>query len=86
MGEYTALVEVIFGHEDHFGAFDGHLLENKIVLHRGAPDTSTVLSALPKIGIHGDLWLHRGEGDAPSGGPEGPGTLQPSAESLPLSS
>ena len=35
--------------------------------------------------IHGDLGLHRGEGDAPSGGPEGPGTLPPSAESLPLS-
>ena len=50
VGEYTALVEVIFGHEDHFGAFDGHLIENKLTLHRGAADASTALSALPAIG------------------------------------
>jgi hypothetical protein len=30
VGEYTALVEVIFGHEDHFGTSVGKLIENKM--------------------------------------------------------
>lgn len=35
LGEYTALLEVIFGHEDHFGNDAGQLIENKLLVPRG---------------------------------------------------
>ena len=35
LGEYTALLEVIFGHEDHFGNDAGQLIENKFLVPRG---------------------------------------------------
>ena len=50
VGEYTALVEVIFGHEDHFGTSVGKLIENKMVLHRGAAHPTRRLSELPAVG------------------------------------
>ena len=37
VGEYTALIEMVFGHEDHFGVMAGQLIENKMLLPRGAP-------------------------------------------------
>ena len=50
VGEHTALVEVIFGHEDHFGTSVGKLIENKMVLHRGGVHPSRRRSDLPAIG------------------------------------
>ena len=50
VGEYTALVEVIFGHEDHFGTSVGKLIENKMVFHRGKAHPTRRLSQLPAIG------------------------------------
>ena len=35
LGEYTALIEAIFGHEDHFGNESGQLIENKFLIPRG---------------------------------------------------
>lgn len=44
LGEYTALLEVIFGHEDHFGSKAGALVENKFLIPRGAPHPTWSLS------------------------------------------
>ena len=49
-GEYTALLEVIFGHEDHFGTDTSALLENKLLLPWGARHPSRKLSDLPMVG------------------------------------
>lgn len=50
VGEYTALVDVIYGHEDHFGIQAGQLIENKMTLHRGTAEPDLHLSQLPSIG------------------------------------
>lgn len=50
VGEYTALVEMIFGHEDHFGATSGHLIENKLTLHRGARHKSLTMASIAEVG------------------------------------
>ena len=50
VGQYTALVEVIFGHEDHFGSTAGQLIENKLALIRGPVTTNLRLSTLPTYG------------------------------------
>ena len=38
LGEYTALMEAIFGHEDHFGHALTSLIENKFLIPRGPTD------------------------------------------------
>jgi hypothetical protein len=60
-GEYTALLEVIFGHEDNFGADTGALLENKLLLPWGPRHTARKLSDLPEVGPvpHGGLGIPR---------------------------
>ena len=50
VGQYTALIEVIFGHEDHFGSTPGVLLENKLALIRGSPSPGVGLRGLPALG------------------------------------
>ena len=50
VGEYTALIELVFGHEDHFGVKVGQLVENKMLVHRGAPDSKLRLSELAPLG------------------------------------
>ena len=53
IGEYTALLEAIFGHEDHFGSSGvASLIENKLLIPRGAPHPTLRLSevaAMPQV-------------------------------------
>ena len=44
LGEYTALIEAIFGHEDHFGNETGQLIENKFLIPRGPTHPTARLS------------------------------------------
>ena len=48
-GEYTALLELIFGHEDHFGTDTSALVENKLLLPEGRRSLRK-LSRLPERG------------------------------------
>ena len=53
VGEYTALIEMVFGHEDHFGPLAGALIENKMLMHRGPVDnwgTPNRLAQVPLLG------------------------------------
>ena len=63
VGEYTALIELVFGHEDHFGVKAGQLIENKMLLPRGAPQPDLLLSGLGELGPcpQGGLAIPRGK-------------------------
>ena len=50
VGEYTALGELVFGHEDHFGLGIGALIENKMTCHRHGPQPDVRLSQLEDEG------------------------------------
>lgn len=50
VGEYTTLVDLVYGHEDHFGIKAGQLIENKMTLHRGSAVPDLHMSQLPSIG------------------------------------
>ena len=50
VGEYTALIELVFGHEDHFGVKAGALVENKMLMQRGPAHSQFRLSELAPLG------------------------------------
>jgi hypothetical protein len=50
LGEYTSLIELIFGHEDHFGVKAGQLVENKMLAHRGPIHPELRLSQITDLG------------------------------------
>lgn len=50
LGEYTAVIDVIAGHEDRFGVLAGQLIENKMSVHRGQKHPSMTLADVPSVG------------------------------------
>lgn len=49
VGEYTALIEMVFGHEDHFGVKAGQLVENKMLMPRGPAASGERLSQVGEL-------------------------------------
>jgi hypothetical protein len=50
LGEYTAVLDSIFGHQDSFTHTDGALLENKASFPQGSPDTSVKMEGFVASG------------------------------------
>eukprot|EP00966_Prymnesium_polylepis_P186471 4322446-Prymnesium_polylepis.1 len=51
VGEYTALIDAIYGHEDHFGVKAGQLVENKMTMPRGPAHAEMRLSQVGELGM-----------------------------------
>lgn len=63
VGQYTALIELVYGHEDHFGTMAGALIENKMTMARGGGHPELKLSEEAHRGLCpiGGLAVPRGK-------------------------